>query len=458
MSALMHAVAHGKEDMVKLLLEREAEVDPQDRKGMTPLLDAVTRGEERLAEALLRAGAEADQRDGTGNTALMVAVLNNHLGVLRCLLKHGADMKLCATDGITLLQLAERMGHAECAQALRTTVPMEVATAADRGDDQTVQTWLEIAGGQVNATYEDGDVSGMTLLMTAASSGSLLLVDMLLRRGAKVDARTSNGWTALMHAALSGHERVVHRLLLAGSKDGETAIQLAKESGHAAANAKRDASPWSRVTRVLELHLAVDYEAANAKRDAEAKARGEALLAEIEAEEAEARNKESKKAKKKKKKGKGGGSSSAVPSDEPEASVGEAEGEAWKAEEAGAQEAEEVGAQEAGAGEAEELAAALEESARLEVEVRRAHAGDEPRPPPAAVSLADAVFDTGRREEAPESTMGGETTCIVCFTNPKTHVAVPCSHRCACGPCSAKMTLCPYCREPVMMWMVPREV
>ena len=150
MSALMHAVAHGQEDMVKLLL---------------------------------RAGAEADQRDGTGNTALMVAVLNNHLGVLRCLLKHGADMKLCATDGITLLKLAERMGHDECAQALRTTVPKEIAMAADRGDDQTVQTWLEIAGGQVNATYEDGDVSGMTLLMTAASGGRQSQVDDEAGRG-----------------------------------------------------------------------------------------------------------------------------------------------------------------------------------------------------------------------------------------------------------------------------------
>ena len=58
----------------------------------------------------------------------------------------------------------------------------------------------------------------------------------------------------------------------------------------------------------------------------------------------------------------------------------------------------------------------------------------------------------------PESTMGGETTCIVCFTRPKTHVAGPCGHQCVCGPCSDRLQLCPYCREPVVMWIATRIV
>jgi len=79
-------------------------------------------------------------------------------------------------------------------------------------------------------------------------------------------------------------------------------------------------------------------------------------------------------------------------------------------------------------------------------------------PPPAAApplivtSLADAQLDTGR-PEAPESTIGGQTTCIVCFTNPKSHAAVPCGHQCACGACSAQMKECPVCRKPALMWM-----
>ena len=70
-------------------------------------------------------------------------------------------------------------------------------------------------------------------------------------------------------------------------------------------------------------------------------------------------------------------------------------------------------------------------------------------------SLAPAQFDTGGPED-PESSVGGEATCIVCFAGPKSHIAVPCGHQCACGDCSAQMKECPVCRIPLLpaqMWM-----
>jgi len=79
-----------------------------------------------------------------------------------------------------------------------------------------------------------------------------------------------------------------------------------------------------------------------------------------------------------------------------------------------------------------------------------------PSPPPTAVtSLADAQFSTGR-PEPPESTIGGQATCIICFTNLKSHIAVPCGHQCACADCSAQMHECPVCRTRVQMWMQVR--
>ena len=53
----------------------------------------------------------------------------------------------------------------------------------------------------------------------------------------------------------------------------------------------------------------------------------------------------------------------------------------------------------------------------------------------------------------PESSVGGDTTCIVCFASPKTHLAAPCAHQCVCGPCAAKLQRCPYCRTDVKMWV-----
>ena len=69
----------------------------------------------------------------------------------------------------------------------------------------------------------------------------------------------------------------------------------------------------------------------------------------------------------------------------------------------------------------------------------------------AVCSLKDAGDVTGR--EVPESSMGGDTTCIVCFEGDKTHVAVPCGHQTLCGPCSEILKACPICRAKAQQWV-----
>ena len=85
-------------------------------------------------------------------------------------------------------------------------------------------------GGRVNATYERGEVSGLTLLMGAAVYGHERVVKLLLRHGAEINLQSNGGGTALMFAALHGHERVVDLLLRHGAEinlqdsDGCTAL------------------------------------------------------------------------------------------------------------------------------------------------------------------------------------------------------------------------------------------
>jgi len=75
------------------------------------------------------------------------------------------------------------------------------------------------------------------------------------------------------------------------------------------------------------------------------------------------------------------------------------------------------------------------------------------------LTLADVGNITGRvHDEAPESTIGGQTTCIVCMVGSKSHLAVPCGHLLACERCAANMKICPYCREPVQQWVMARVV
>ena len=50
------------------------------------------------------------------------------------------------------------------------------------------------------------------------------------------------------------------------------------------------------------------------------------------------------------------------------------------------------------------------------------------------------------------STLGGGTTCTICFVGTKSHAAVPCGHRFACGQCADVLMQegqqCPMCRRP----------
>ena len=76
---------------------------------------------------------------------------------------------------------------------------------------------------------------------------------------------------------------------------------------------------------------------------------------------------------------------------------------------------------------------------------------------PQALTLADVGNLTGRND-APESTIGGQTTCIVCMVGAKSHIAVPCGHQSLCVDCAVTIKECPYCRQPVQLWMQARIV
>ena len=102
-------------------------------------------------------------------------------------------------------------------------------TAALAGDRYTVASWLE-GGGDVNAS-----AFGMTLL-PAASRGQQGIVELLLSTGATVDLPAADDAarrTALMHACIGRHPRIVRQLLQKGaslstqSASGLTALGFA---------------------------------------------------------------------------------------------------------------------------------------------------------------------------------------------------------------------------------------
>jgi ankyrin repeat protein len=104
--------------------------------------------------------------------------------------------------------------------------PLMMAIIHDHG---AVAELLLARGADVNAS---GD-GGVTALMLAANNGRAALLQRLISRGTNVNAQTRDGWTALTYAAWRGHPSVARRLLAAGAdpsladRHGWTALRYA---------------------------------------------------------------------------------------------------------------------------------------------------------------------------------------------------------------------------------------
>lgn len=154
------------------------------------------------------------------------STINDDGRTVEQLLARGFDINSRNEKGQNLLYLSQRDGAPKVAQVLlnhpdlRIDLPnaageTPLMMAALRDQDSWVIRMLD-KGARIDGMAEP-DKPGWTPLHYAAASPGAKALQVLLSRGARVDARSPNGTTPLMMAAQYGTEEAVNLLLAKGA-------------------------------------------------------------------------------------------------------------------------------------------------------------------------------------------------------------------------------------------------
>lgn len=252
-TAIISSARGGHIEIVRILLVAGASVNTKlidevrGFSGETALNAAAWAGHAGIVQLLLDAGARVNARGAYGHTALIIAVRIGNQKVARMLLDAGAyigaDQALYEAverDDTPIVQmLLETGANANVRGSFRRTALMD---AAKEGNAEVMQLLLQ-AGAKVNFKSQRGE----TALIYAVGAGHTEIVRILLEAGAKLNSvsrscampgggtnSTSEKRTALMWACLFGHSEVVKILLEAGadvnakSSEGKTALNFAE--------------------------------------------------------------------------------------------------------------------------------------------------------------------------------------------------------------------------------------
>ncbi|MBS0189754.1 MAG: ankyrin repeat domain-containing protein [Phycisphaerales bacterium] len=208
MTPLMTAIVAGQEKAAAAILTAKPTLEARSRNGRTALIWAAGWGTPDMVQKLLDSGAEKNARDDANWTALIMAAGRGDPQTVSRLIKAGADINAKNKWAQTPLMTALRAGNAE-----------KVALLLEAG-----------------ANCQESDLDGLSAVHLAADSDAPpAIFEMLLKRGAPINAQSAQGLTALMIAADRGDVERVKLLLANGAnpnlkdKNGMTAYDWAAQ-------------------------------------------------------------------------------------------------------------------------------------------------------------------------------------------------------------------------------------
>jgi len=226
---LLFAARAGDAESARLLLDAGADANDAQPDGVSALVLAAHSGSGQVAAVLLERGADPNALGG-GYTALHAAILRSDLNLVRALLAHGADPNLRMTKGTPMRRDTTDWN---LPKSLIGSTPYLLAA---KFLEPAILPVLAAAGADARATMPDGAdalmlATGMGSSRTASRRGIEVIdfgkvepesrvretVAAVIGLGARPDAASRSGDTALHVAAALGYDTVVQLLVDRGA-------------------------------------------------------------------------------------------------------------------------------------------------------------------------------------------------------------------------------------------------
>jgi len=223
----------GLPEIVKLLIEKGAQVDAHSNSGSTPLHRAaqasisnfyvptwmkteVRNGPLEITQLLLNYSAPVDARDEDGNTPLILAAKGtSRPEYIQLLIENRAEVNARNNDGWTPLMIAAR-------------------------------------GSGWHYDSRNEDRSGR-LILAVKGSDKLEFIQLLIEGGAEVNARNNDGWTPLMIAARWCNNSEIILWLLDEGADATAENKLGKKANYLARNYNKALEDTRALERLEQL-------------------------------------------------------------------------------------------------------------------------------------------------------------------------------------------------------------
>jgi ankyrin repeat protein len=224
-TALMIAVKNKNMEIIKLLLKKHADIKAKDNKGRTVLIIASDKDNEEIVELLLDKGADVNIQDDSGRTALMAAVESRNVDIVKLLLKKGSDVNAVDRNGSSSLMVAMDIAANRFNRFLQKIFDAEISSAP--------VTKLSAGKSFYSNIWND-----RTIFILPDDSSSIEMAKLLINKGANINAKDSKSRTPLMIAAEKGYIEIVKLLINRGADvnvrrhDGETALGIALQKGN----------------------------------------------------------------------------------------------------------------------------------------------------------------------------------------------------------------------------------